>query len=309
MPKPPLLSDHELKYPRYWLIWLLLGLAWMTTQLSQNGRIRAGALVGWIGYRFASRRRNITRVNLKLSFPQLDNRELEKKTRLVFRSTGIGLIETAAVWLSDPRQYRNRVKIHGLEHLQTVKNSGQGILLIGMHQATLDFAGAVLATHKPFDVMYKTNKNKLIEAVMTRGRNRNFPEAIEHKNIRKVVQNLRNGHIVWYAPDQDYGRKHSVFAPFFGLPTASITVTGRIAELTGARIIFMSHFRINNDQSYELFLTRGPEGYPSGDSYTDATALNVLIEDAVRKAPEQYLWLHRRFKTRPEGDPNPYKDI
>ena len=144
---------------------------------------------------------------------------------------------------------------------------------------------------------------------MNRGRNRNFPEAIEHKNIRKVVQNLRNGHIVWYAPDQDYGRKHSVFAPFFGLPTASITVTGRIAELTGARIIFMSHFRINNDQSYELFLTRGPEGYPSGDSYTDATALNVLIEDAVRKAPEQYLWLHRRFKTRPEGDPNPYKDI
>jgi KDO2-lipid IV(A) lauroyltransferase len=206
LPKPPLLSDHELKHPRYWLIWLLLGLAWLTTQLPQNGRIRAGELVGWIGYRFASRRRNITRVNLKLSFPQLSDREQEEKTRQVFRSTGIGLIETTAVWLSDPKQYRNRVKIHGLEHLQTMKNSSQGILLVGIHQATLDFAGAVLATHKPFDVMYKTNKNKLIEAVMTRGRNRNFPEAIEHKNIRKVVQNLRNGHIVWYAPDQDYGR-------------------------------------------------------------------------------------------------------
>ncbi len=309
MAKRLTLSDPQLKHPRYWLTWLLLGLAWLTTQLPQRGRIGAGALLGMMGYRMANRRRKITKINLKLCFPELNTKELDAKTRQVFRSTGIGLIETAAIWLSEPNRYQDQVKIHGLEHLQTSAKDQQGILLVGMHQATLDFAGAVLATYKPFDVMYKTNKNNLIEAVMTRGRNRNFPQAIEHRNIRKVVKNLRKGHIVWYAPDQDYGLKHSVFAPFFGLQTASINVTSRIAELTHAKIVFMSQFRINNDLSYEVFLTPGPEGYPSGDSDADAAALNKLIESAVRKAPEQYLWLHRRFKTRPPGEASPYAGI
>jgi KDO2-lipid IV(A) lauroyltransferase len=124
-----------------------------------------------------------------------------------------------------------------------------------------------------------------------------------------VIKNLRNGHIVWYAPDQDYGLKHSVFAPFFGLQTASISVTSRIAELTDAKIVFMSQFRVDNDLSYEVFLTPGPKDYPNGDSQVDAAALNLLIESAVRKAPEQYLWLHRRFKTRPAGEASPYSNI
>ncbi|MBT5601147.1 MAG: LpxL/LpxP family Kdo(2)-lipid IV(A) lauroyl/palmitoleoyl acyltransferase [Gammaproteobacteria bacterium] len=309
MANRPTLSDPQLKHPRYWLTWLLLGLAWLTTQLPQRGRLSAGTLVGIIGYRVAKRRRNITRINLQLCFPELNEAELKQRVKQVFRSTGIGLIETATVWLTNPNRYRHQVKIHGLEHLQTSKNHQQGILLVGMHQATLDFAGAVVATYKPFDVMYKANKNTLIETVMTRGRSRNFPQAIEHRNIRKVIKNLRNGHIVWYAPDQDYGLKHSVFAPFFGLQTASISVTSRIAELTDAKIVFMSQFRVDNDLSYEVFLTPGPKDYPNGDSQVDAAALNLLIESAVRKAPEQYLWLHRRFKTRPAGEASPYSNI
>ena len=150
------------------------------------------------------------------------------------------------------------------------------------------------------------NKNELLEAIMTRGREKNFPLAIQRDDIRSVLKSLKKGHAVWYGPDQDYGRKHSIFAPFFGNDTATIKATARIARISGSPIIVFMHRRSEDDQRYIIDLSEPLEGFPTENELADATLINSLIERAIEKAPEQYWWVHRRFKTRPEGESRPY---
>ena len=156
------------------------------------------------------------------------------------------------------------------------------------------------------DVMYRANANPLLETIMTRGRMRNFPRAIERNDVRGVLQSLKQGHVVWYGADQDYGRKHSEFVPFFGVQAATITATSRFAQLTGAPVVVFSHYRRPGDDHYDVYLSAPLTDFPSQDVITDATRINQIVETAVRLHPEQYWWVHRRFKTRPEGQSPPY---
>ncbi len=224
----------------------------------------------------------------------------------VFRSTGISVIETALVWFCDPKAIQPLVTIHGLSHLAAAMRQGKGVILLGMHLSTLDFCGAVLSSYIGFDVMYRRNKNKLLEYIMTRGRQRNFPAAINRDDVRTVINNLRQGHVVWYGPDQDYGRKHSIFATFFGVTAATITATARIARISGSPIVTFTHHRRQDDSGYEIFLSEPLPDFPGDDALENANRINQIVEAAVIKAPEQYWWLHRRFKTRPEGEARPY---
>lgn len=267
-------------------------------------RIRFGALLGNLGYLVARYRRHIIDVNLLLCFPQLSEAERIALTKDIFRSSGISIVETATVWLRDPLKFRDLVQINGLEHLQSAVAKGNGVILLGMHLATLDFCGAVLASYVEFDVMYRRNKNLLLETIMTRGRKRSYPRAIERDDMRGVVTSLKEGRTIWYGPDQDYGRKHSVFVPFFGQPTATITTTSRLAQVNDSPVIVFTHFR--TDTGYELFLSEPLEDFPTEDHKADAERINQAVESAIRKHPEQYWWLHRRFKTRPEGQKRPY---
>ena len=166
--------------------------------------------------------------------------------------------------------------------------------------ATLDMIGGLLAQHIDFDVMYKPSRQSFVEALMCHGRGHYFDGVIPQNNVREVIKRLKSGRIVWYAPDQDYGSKQSVFAPFFGIPAATITATSRLAAMTGARIVFMSHFRQTPD-AYLLNLREPPQNLPTGDDSHDAEIMNRVIEEEVRKAPEEYWWVHRRFKSDPDG--------
>ena len=196
--------------------------------------------------------------------------------------------------------------IEGLEDLQEAKSEGKGVLLLGMHLSSLDFCGAALARIHPFDVVYRKNKNRLFESIMTTGRNRNFGAVIERENIREMIRRLKKGAVVWYGPDQDYGQKHSIFASFFGVKAATLIATARIIRITGSPIIVFSHYRNLTTGRYQIRLHRLGNGFPIGNDLEDAMRLNQVIEDAVRKAPEQYWWLHRRFKTRPLGEAKLY---
>ena len=267
-------------------------------------RSRFGTLLGKLGYVVARYRRHIIDVNLLLCFPQMSEAERVALTKDIFRSSGISIVETATVWLRDPLQFRGLVQINGLEHLQSAIAKGNGVILLGMHLATLDFCGAVLASYVEFDVMYRRNKNLLLEAIMTRGRRRSYPRAIERDDMRGVVTSLKEGRTIWYGPDQDYGRQHSVFVPFFGQPAATITTTSRLAQVNNSPVIVFTHFR--TETGYELFLSEPLEDFPSEDHKADAERINQAVESAIKKHPEQYWWLHRRFKTRPEGQKRPY---
>lgn len=141
---------------------------------------------------------------------------------------------------------------------------------------------------------------------MLKGRKRIYEGVIERKNTRQILTRLKQGATIWYAADQDYGIKHSVFVPFFNVNAATITATTRLAQFNHSAVLFLSHFRDPQTRTWSLHISEVP-GYPSGDKVTDAILMNAMIEKEIRKHPEQYLWLHRRFKTRPEGEDRPYK--
>ena len=140
---------------------------------------------------------------------------------------------------------------------------------------------------------------------MNNGRKRNFESIVERKNVRRVIKILREGSIIWYGPDQDFGEKNSVFVPFFGFPTATITATSRIAQTTKASVIFMSQYRKENSR-YFVKLSAASKNFPSNDISADCELINKKIEEAILLAPDQYWWLHRRFKTRPLGEEKIY---
>ena len=270
-----------------------------------NWQLNFGAALGQVGYWLATDRRHIAATNIRLCFPQMPQSEQSNLVKEIFRNNGRGIIETNFSWLGRVTELDNRVEISGLNHLQKAFARGKGVMLLGMHFSTLDLCGAALAQKMPFDVMYRRNKNALLEAVMRDGRIRNFPSAIERSDVRSVIRALKAGHVVWYGPDQDYGRKHSVFAPFFGIEAASIKATARIVAMTDASVIVFQHHR-TVDNRYLITLSEPLGDFPSGHEVADATRVNQLVENAVRQAPAQYWWVHRRFKTRPDGEAKPY---
>jgi KDO2-lipid IV(A) lauroyltransferase len=295
----------NLAAPRYWLTWLGVGVMWLVARLPLPLQFALGSAIGAVGYRFARSRRHIARTNIGLCFPELGERARDDLVRQVFTSTGIGAVETAIAWFGDIARYRDRVTFDGLDALAAAQQHGRGVVLIGAHFATLDLAGALLSQAVELDVIYRYNKNPVIEWAMRHGRERRFKGVIERSDSRMVLTRLKEGHTVWYAADQDYGRKVSVFAPFFGVSAATITATARFARFNASPTVFISHFRDVRTRTWSLHL-RAIDAFPSGDDATDARRINAVIESEVRRHPDQYLWLHRRFKTRPDGEPRPY---
>lgn len=302
---PPLLQRAFL-HPKYWLTWLGIGIAALVTNLPHRTQISIGAGIGKLAYRVASRRRRIVEVNIALCFPDLDKAAQEQLVRRHLRSVGISLIETARVWLWNPRSLRDRVTLHGVEHLKQAATQGKGVIMLGLHLSTMDFCGAALGSAIDIDVMYRANENPLLETLMKRGRMKNYPSAVERSDIRGVLKSLKKGHIIWYGADQDYGRDHSVFVPFFGVQAATITATARFAQISGAAVVPVTYYRRDDDNHYDLYLSEPLTDFPTGDVEADALRVNQIVEAAIKPHPEQYWWVHRRFKTRPEGDASFY---
>lgn len=240
-------------------------------------------------------------MNLSLCFPDLDEQALDALTKESFKHFGISLIETTLVWFHSPARFESAVTIHGLERLLAAEQAGRGVLLVGMHQSTLDFCGAMLGRELPIDVLYRRNENRLLEALMTLGRGKYFPHTIERGEVRQVIRRLKAGAVIWYAADQDYGSKVSVFAPFFGVDCATTTATSRFAKICDGPTLFLSFYRNLAAGRYDIHVSAPLENFPGDDPVADATLVNQYVQAAVEKAPEQYWWLHRRFKTRPAG--------
>ena len=156
------------------------------------------------------------------------------------------------------------------------------------------------------DVVYAENRNPAWEWLQVRGRSRFFEGVIERANTRAMLRRLKSGRTFWYAADQDYGRRRSVFAPFFGIPTASIRATAQLARFNASPVLLINTWRDARSLTWHARINPPLTGYPTGNDVADAAAINRVIEAAIREHPEQYLWMHRRFKTRPEGEPSFY---
>ncbi|OOZ38450.1 lipid A biosynthesis lauroyl acyltransferase [Solemya pervernicosa gill symbiont] len=292
--------------PRYWLTWLTLALLWCAARAPHPIRLRLGRGLGHFMRLVMLVRRHIVETNLRLCFPDMRGADRTRLVRKNFESLGMTMIETAMSWWLSDEALRGMASVEGVEHLQDAVEAGQGVILLSAHFTTLEIGGRLLVPHAHFHVMYREHKNPLFEEVMRRARERSFDKAIKREDIRGMLRSLKQGKPVWYAPDQNYGREHSVFIPFFDFPTAAtITATSRLAKMSGAQVVPFFQRRLD-DGRYRLTILPPLEGFPGEDGAADALRINRLIEAQIKTMPEQYLWAHRRFKTRPEGESGVY---
>ena len=292
--------------PRVWGTWVLVGLGWLIARLPLRLSIALGKAVGRAGFHLASSRRHIADVNLRLCFPELSRSERQTLIERNFTHVGVGLVETMIAWLNPRRRIYDRCTITGLEHLERAQQLGKGVLLISAHFTCIDIGSQPVSRVANVDVMYRENKNPVWEWLQVHGRQHYFQGVLERENLRQALQSLKAGNGLWYAADQDYGPRHSVFAPFFGIPAATITATARLAAFNDSPVLFMTQTRDLDNLLWRVDISPPIQGFPCGDKVADATRINALIETAVREHPEQYLWMHRRFKTRPQGEQRPY---
>ncbi|MCD6060130.1 MAG: lipid biosynthesis acyltransferase [Moraxellaceae bacterium] len=299
--------DKKLLAPWHWPVWLLVGLLWLLAQLPWQLQLRLGAGLGWLVYKSLGRRIEDTRTNIRLCFPEKPEAEREAMVRDVFRNAGLTLFETANAWFRSPEHYRSRLTIEGLEHLRQAQAEGRSILLLGAHYSMMDLGAAMASLHFRVDTVYRKQKNPVLEYVMTTRRLTYHHWTIPHEDMRSLITALKTGHIVWYTPDQDFGTRHAVFAPFFGVPAATITTPARLARIAESAVMLIHFHRVGDSETYRMSLSEPLQGYPSGDDLADATRVNAELEQRIRRAPTQYMWYHRRFKTPPPGGRFPYQ--
>ena len=294
-------------HPRFWLLWLGLGLLWLIAQLPYKVLLQLGRGLGGVMYRLASSRRKIAARNLELCFPQMPAAEREALLKENFASTGITFFEMAIAWWWPAECLRRLGTIEGLEHLRQAEADGQGVILMALHFTTLEMGGGLLGMAQNMFGMYRPHKNPLFDYVQRRGREQRLLGVIGRDDVRGMLKLLRAGGVVWYAPDQDYGAQRSVFVPLFGVPAATVTATSKFARMGRAQVIPFTQQRLPDGQGYRLVIHPPLADFPTDSEEADCLRVNQWIEQAISQCPEQYLWAHRRFKTRPEGEPKLYK--
>lgn len=296
--------------PRYWLTWLLFGLWFLVAQLPYGVQWWLGTRLGRLTYRFAKRRRTIAETNIRLCFPELDAGRQQQLVRDTMESTTFALFETGMAWFWPRRRLARLFEFGDLESLKALQRNQKGALLLILHFTTLEMAG--IGYNLVFDnlaMTYRPHNNRVYDLIQSWGRSRHNPAArvVPARNIRSMVKAMRDGAFLSYFPDQDYGRKQSTFAPFFGVETATVTAMPRLVSLSSAPVVPVMCMRDPVTRKYRLWAGPAWTDYPTGDERADATRLNRHVEDTVRLDPAQYLWVHRRFKTRPPGEPDLYR--
>lgn len=294
-------------HPRYWFTWIGVGILRLIASLPYSAQLFLGRRLGDLMRWALPKRRKTAHRNLELSFPELDESRRRGLLRKCFQSTGISVMETAFSWWGSEARLKKLYRLEGEEHLQSALQQGKGALLLGGHYTTLEISGRFLAFHTDdLQPIFKPARNPLFNAIMVASRSRLFDRLLSNREIRTIIRSLRSNKIVWYAPDQDFRRKQSVFAPFMGIQAWSLTTTSRLAKQSAAPVLPFYSERLPGNEGYLITIAPPLQDFPSGDDVADATQVNAAIERQVRKTPEQYLWLHRRFKTRPPGEEDIY---
>jgi Kdo2-lipid IVA lauroyltransferase/acyltransferase len=294
--------------PKFWPSWIGLAIMRILAILPYRSQLFVGKLIGEIFYRLARYRREITQTNIRLCFPELSNNEQEKLVRDNFHSSGISISETAISWWGKEKTLRKLVRFKNIEIINQCLKRGKGIILLGAHYTTLEISGRLFTLEHKFAGSYQKFKNRLFNHITQNAREQIFDQLFHRHEIRQTFRYIKQNNLVWIASDQDANADNCVFSPFFGHLASTQTVPSRIAKVTGAPIIPYISRRLDNGQGYELEFYQPLENFPGDSLEEDATRINKILEELIRKAPEQYLWMHRRFKTRPPGLPQIYPE-
>ncbi len=288
------------------LVRLGVFILWLIHFLPFRFIVAIGNGVGLMLYKLASSRRQIGGINLKLCFPDMNEDARKKLLRDHFEIFGRGLIERSVLWWASAERISSLIRVDGAEHFEVVKN--QPAILLVPHFVGMDAGGQWIAQHTDTVCMYANQKSEYLTQLLKEKRARFRTQHLysRQQGLRAILKGMRKGMPFIYPPDQDQGIKDGAFIPFFGIPAATMTSVTRIAQMTGAKVVPSITRVLPGGAGYVLTFYPAWENYPSGDEIADTRRMNEFIEDRVREMPEQYFWLHKRFKTRPEGEKSFY---
>lgn len=282
-------------------MWSMLALLRVIAFLPYAIQLKAGAALGYILKKMAPSRQHIIHTNLNLCFPDLSLQQRQTMLNNNYTNLGISLIEIGLCWWWSKKKLLNMVEIRGLEHIENSLKDNKGVILLTGHFTSLEIGARLLALYCPVQVMYRTQKNQLFDSYLYAKRCAYFEHTISRKNTRQLIKGIKKLIPTWYAPDQDFANENNVFPPFFNVPTATITASARLAKAGNATVLSYFPERKEDGSGYILHIEANFKNFPSGDDLADASAINHSIESYVRLFPEQYMWIHKRFKTRPKG--------
>jgi KDO2-lipid IV(A) lauroyltransferase len=282
-----------------------LAFVWLVHLLPNAGIRAIGHGLGAVLYRFG--RGRVTDVNLKLAFPDLPEAKRHALGRAHFRALGRASMELAVLWFGTDRRVLGMVRVKGREHLDLYANKVP-VILFAPHFVGLNMGGALVAHTWPDAAsIYSRQKNPVVDRLLLRGRLRfGRPKLISRQDgMRPILRAIREPLPFYFLPDMDFGARDALFVPFFATPAATVTAMPRLAKLAGAKVVpVVSRM---TPEGYELECYPAWENYPTGDLAADVRRMNAFIEERVREMPEQYFWAHKRYKTRPPGEPSPYR--
>jgi KDO2-lipid IV(A) lauroyltransferase len=281
--------------PKYWATWVGLCVLRTIELLPFPVQRHIGSALGKLIQRLPLAYVRIARRNIELCMPTLSARDQADLVDRHCQSLGVGLCETANTWWSGDRRVHKLAEIHGLENLQAALAKGRGAIVIGGHFTTIEIATRILGTVVPLNVVYRPMKNAVLSHTMFTSFSRHG-KPIAHDDIRTMVRALKKNEAVWYAPDQSYRNKGAAMVNFFGIPAATTTATSRLARISGAAVLTYFPERLPGNAGYRVVIGPALEDFPGLDPIGDAERFHTLLEAQIRRVPEQYLWVHRRFK-------------
>jgi KDO2-lipid IV(A) lauroyltransferase len=301
------LSLRRFWQPRFWPTWgLLLGMRGLAL-LPLPAQMRTGRFLGRLLGRAKRRERRTAGRNLEVCFPELTASAREALLDRHFESAGLSIVEMAIGWYSPLRKLRRIVEVRGREHLDAARNNGQGVLLIGAHFTSLEVGVAILEDFRaPISCMYRPQRNPMIDVMIRRGRSRFAATQIPRDDVRALIRRLREKDVVIYLPDQTYLGNQSAMIPFFGEPAVTNIAASKLAKITGAGVLTYFFRRRDDDSGYVVDIGAPLEDFPTDDAVRDTARLVALLEAYIRRVPDQYLWLYKKFKKRPPPLPDIY---
>lgn len=294
--------------PAYWPTWLFVVLLRVLVLLPLPVTHAIGRWLGRLYYRSNEKRRRIAHINIKLCYPSLSSDAQDRLVLQHFEAYGANVFDMAMVWWAPLRRIQKLTNYHGLDTYIDLIESGKNVVLVTGHLMTVDLSAHIMSQFKAGVTMMKPLKNPVLNWLISRGRHRHGNLLYgRNQGLRPLIRHVRKGRPCYFIPDEDFGAQAAVFAPFFGTLSWTVTSLASLARLGNAAVLPIFTHSLPGGQGYEVYIGSVMEDFPSGDEVADATAMNAVLEKGINKMPAMYAWTFKLFKTRPEGEENPYE--
>ena len=297
----------EFFHPKYLPTWILILLMKIGALVPFRMQVFLGKNIGKLFYPLFSTVRKVATINIQKCFPEKNKEQVSALVKKHFESIGVSFFETANAYYGRDEKIQKLLTIESEHYLTDAMKDDRGVIILCSHFMPLMLSSRALSLKHTIASIYRPQNNRLFDKIMVKGLTNGGGIMIKNSDTKAMIKAIKNALPIWYAPDQDLGTKGTVFAPLFGIQAATISATSRLAKGGNTAVIPYSFTR--TDEGYNMSFSAPLENYPSGDLVHDASQTNQILEAQIRKNPEQYLWIHRRFKTRPEGEKNFYADI